>query len=66
MPSCLIKLKDALVSVPDRPFPDNFHARTGHALPSEKSNVYKQLISTNQYAEKLNEVKFQKDQIDDI
>ena len=51
-----IKLKDVLVSVPDRPLPDNFHARTGHALPAEKSNVYKQLISTNQYAEK-NEMK---------
>ena len=39
-----IKLMDALVSVPDKPFTDNFHARTGHALSSEKSNLYKQLF----------------------
>ena len=48
-----IKLKDILVPVPEtqRPLPDNYHARTGHALPAEKSNVYKQLISTIHYAE---------------
>ena len=51
-----IKLKDNLVSVPDRPLPDNYHARTGHVLPPENSDVYKQLISTTQYAEN-NEMK---------
>ena len=47
------KLKDKLVPLPEtqRPLPDNYHARTGHALPAEKSNVYKQLISTIHYAE---------------
>ena len=43
-----IKLKDNLVTVPDRPQPDSYHARTGHALPLEKSEVFKQLVSTKQ------------------
>ena len=47
-----VKLKDILVPVPVRPLPDNYHARTGHALPPEKSYVHKQLISTAQYAKK--------------
>jgi hypothetical protein len=45
-----IKLKEVLVSAPDRPQPDTFHARTGHALPLENSVVYDQLNSLNQYA----------------
>ena len=48
-----IKLKDNLVPVPEtqRPLPDIFHARPGHALPADKTYVYKQLISTIHYAE---------------
>ena len=48
----VIKLKDRLVSVPliERPLPDAFHARTGHALPKEQSAVYQQLLGTNKYA----------------
>ena len=46
-----IKLKDKLVPAPDRPLPDNYHARTGHALPRENSEVFKQMLATNQYAE---------------
>ena len=44
------------MSVPDRLLPDYYHARTGHVLPPENSDVYKQLISTTQYAEN-NEMK---------
>ena len=47
-----IRLKDNLVTAPaERPLPDSYHARTGHALPAEKSTVYQQLKSTVQYAE---------------
>ena len=48
-----VNLKDNLVSVPitDRPQPDMYHARTGHALPKEKSEVYRELLATNQYAD---------------
>ena len=45
-----VKLKDRLVDVPVRPQPDPYHARTGHALPNERSKVYKKLVETNQYA----------------
>ena len=39
-------MKDNLVNAPeDRPKPDAFHARTGHELPVEKSEVYKHMIS---------------------
>ena len=34
----------------DRPQPDNFHIRTGHTLPAEQSEVYKQLLETEKYA----------------
>ena len=50
------KLKEKLVSVPDRPQPDLYHARTGHYLPTENSEVFKNLIATNQYAQ-VNEMK---------
>ena len=45
-------LKDKLVQVPEdvRQMPDLFHARTGHVLPAENSNVHKQLIKTLDYA----------------
>ena len=51
-----VKLKEKLVSVPDRPQPDLYHARTGHYLPTENSEVFKNLIATNQYAQ-VNEMK---------
>ena len=41
---------EKLVPAPDRPQPDSFHARTGHALPQENSAVYKQLMQTAVYA----------------
>ena len=48
-----INLPNNLVSVPDniRPQPDMFHARTGHVLPLNNSNVYKQLLKTVEYSE---------------
>ena len=51
-----VKLKEKLVSVPDRPQPDVYHARTGHEIPSENSEVFKKLIATNQYAQ-VNDMK---------
>ena len=47
-----VDLKDKLVQVPEdvRQMPDLFHARTGHVLPAENSNVHKQLIKTLDYA----------------
>ena len=46
-----INLPEQLVSVPasERPQPDNYHARTGHALPLA-SKVYEQLVKTEKYA----------------
>ena len=52
-----IKVKETLVNAPeDRPLPDTYHARTGHLLPNEKSEVYNQLTSLNNYA-KENDMK---------
>ena len=45
-----INLPEKLIKVPDRPRHDNFHERTGHALPLENSNVYKQMLKTKEYA----------------
>ena len=36
--------------LPDRPLPDSYHARTGHALNQESSEVYKQIRKINEYA----------------
>ena len=42
---------EVLVQAPDdRPRPDQFHARTGHALPKEKSQVFQQLNQLSEYA----------------
>ena len=51
-----IKLKEKLISVPmsDRPLPDSYHARTGHALPEDESEVFKQLKETERYAKENN------------
>ena len=47
-----INLKDKLVSVPEpvRPLPDNFHAKTGHVLPQQCSQVHDQLLKIKEYA----------------
>ena len=41
-----------LIEVPDRARPDSYHARTGHALPVEKSRVYERILRTSEYARK--------------
>ena len=53
-----IDLPSNVVSVPEteRAMPDMYHARTGHVLPIERSNVYKQLKTTLEYADQ-NEMK---------
>ena len=53
-----IPLKDHLVQVPctERPLPDTYHARTGHALISKDSKVFKQIEEVNEYA-KSNDMK---------
>ena len=45
-----INLPASLVEVPDRPQPDAYHARTGHALIVGKSRVLEQLKETQMYA----------------
>ena len=47
-----INLPDKLVSIPDseRAQPDLYHARTGHVLPVDRSNVYQELVRTMEYA----------------
>ena len=45
-----IDLKSKLVCDPDRPQPDNYHARTGQTLPLHQSQVYNQLLATQRYA----------------
>ena len=47
-----INLKENLKFVPEsvRPLPDSFHAKTGHVLPPTNSQVYKQLLKTEQYS----------------
>ena len=47
-----INLTDDLVEIPETEMnlPTNYHDRTGHALPSEKSKLYEQLIKTEKYA----------------
>ena len=45
-----INLPASLVEVPDRPQPDNYHARTGHVLQVGKSRVLEQLKETQKYS----------------
>ena len=45
-----VNLPQTLIEVLDRARPDSYHARTGHALPVEKSRVYEQILRTNEYA----------------
>ena len=49
-----INLPEQLVTVPvsQRPQPDSYHARTGHALPVKNSKVFSQLKKTETYAKK--------------
>ena len=51
LPEKLVLLKDS-----ERPLPDCFHTRTGHALPAANSAVQEQLVKTMEYAEE-NEMK---------
>ena len=44
-------IKEALVDNPNRPLPDNFHARLGQTLPAEKSVVYNQILKIKEYAD---------------
>ena len=48
-----IPLKDNLVEVPitERPLPDAYHARTGHALIAENSKVFNQIAEVKDYAQ---------------
>ena len=45
-----INLKDTLVSNPDRPKPDPYHARLGQKLNPSKSKVYEQIRSIQKFA----------------
>ena len=51
-----IKMTDQLEPAPDRQLPDNYHSRTGHFLPPQNSEVFKQLQKTQSYAEE-NEIR---------
>ena len=53
-------LQDVLIPNSDRPLPDNFHARLGQKLNSEKSQVYEQIGKLEKYAE-VNEMKINSD-----
>ena len=45
-----VSLKTQLTDKPNRPQPDNYHARTGQELKPENSKVYRQLEATKEYA----------------
>ena len=47
-----VSLKDQLISIPvnQRPQPDNWHARNGHAFRYEDSRVFKEIERTRNYA----------------
>ena len=47
-----INLRENLVLVENRPRPDQYHARTGHALPIELSKVHNKLQQTKEYCTK--------------
>ena len=53
-----VNLPTQLEQAPDgeRERPDNYHSRTGHTLPLEKSKVFKELVKTKEYAN-TNEMK---------
>ena len=53
-------LQDVLIPNSDRPLPDNFHARLGQKLNSEKSQVYEQIAKLEKYAEE-NEMQINSD-----
>ena len=53
-------LQDVLIPNSDRPLPDNFHARLGQKLNSEKSQVYEQIGKLEKYAEE-NEMQINSD-----
>ena len=45
-----INLQDKLIKDPNRPRPECFNARTGHVLPLEHSNVYKQILKIKEFS----------------
>ena len=45
-----IDLKEKCIEVPDRPRPDQYHARTGHALLPGCSKLFKQIEEVKSYA----------------
>ena len=49
-------LKETMVANPDRPLPDNYHARLGQTIQPGKSKVYNQILKIEEYAQ-LNEMK---------
>ena len=53
-----INLAQQLIKLPvsERPQPDNFHSRTGHALELKNSRVFKKLEDTEKFAE-MNKMK---------
>ena len=53
-------MKEALIPNPERPLPDNYHARTGHKLDGSKSKVYDQIGKIQEYANE-NEMKLNLD-----
>ena len=45
----MFNLQDVLIPNSDRPLPDNFHARLGQKLNSERSQVYDQIGKLEKY-----------------
>ena len=45
-----VNLKEVIVPNPDRPLPDQYHARLGQKLDPMKSKVYEQIQSIQEYA----------------
>ena len=44
-------IKESVIANPERPFPDNYHARLGQKLNPQKSKVYKQIEEIREYSE---------------
>ena len=55
-----INLEEAVIPNPDRPLPDQWHARLGQKLDPAKSQVYNQVLEIQQYA-RNNEMKLNLD-----
>ena len=55
-----LNLQEVLIPNPQRPQPDNFHARLGLKLHPDKSQVYNQIEKVERYA-KINEMRINSD-----